>query len=144
MPRKKPFFTNILNNPFVLGFMHIPKRYGQSKIDLCPFCEKAATAKNSQDAPVCQSHKKMLLPELKCSCSSYLDLRKGKFGVYFNCMNCGNMNMKKALSLNPNMERGMPSDKSEEKTANKPLEKTIKKEAKEITITSDEVDINYS
>ena len=59
-------------------------------------------------------------------------------------MNCGNMNMKKALSLNPNMERGMPSDKSEEKTANKPLEKTIKKEAKEITITSDEVDINYS
>lgn len=144
MTEKEAFSTNILNNHFFLGFMHIPKRYGQSKIDLCPFCEKAATAKNIQDVPVCQNHKKTLLPDLKCSCNSYMDLRKGKFGVYFSCMNCGNMNIKKALSLNPSLESGMPSDKSGEKIANKPLEKTIKKETKEITITSDEVDINYS
>ena len=52
--------------------------------------------------------------------------------------------MKKALSLNPSLKSDMPSGKSEEKTANKPSEKTIKKETKEITITSDEVDINYS
>ncbi|MEK6876532.1 MAG: hypothetical protein AABX63_03915, partial [Nanoarchaeota archaeon] len=108
------------------------------------FCEKAATAKNSQDVPVCQAHKKTLLPDLKCSCNSYLDLRNGKFGVYFNCMNCGNMNIKKALSLNPSLESYMPSGKSGEKTADKPLEKTMKKQTKEITITSDEVDINYS
>ena len=122
--------------------MYIPKRYGQSKIDLCPFCEKAATAKNSQDVPVCQAHKKMLLPDLKCSCNSYLDLKKGKFGVYFNCMNCGNMNIKKALSLNPNfrVNTNVPVNEAIGKTVNKPL----KQDKKEITITSDEVDINYS
>ena len=122
--------------------MYIPKRYGQSKVDLCPFCEKAATAKNSQDVPVCQAHKKMLLPDLKCSCNSYLDLRKGKFGVYFNCMNCGNMNMKKALSLNPSFRNNANTAVSEAigKTASRPS----KQDKKEITITSDEVDINYS
>ena len=122
--------------------MYIPKRYGQSKIDLCPFCEKAATAKNSQDVPVCQAHKKTLLPDLKCSCNSYLDLKKGKFGVYFNCMNCGNMNIKKALSLNPNfrVNTNVPVNEAIGKTVNKPL----KQDKKEITITSDEVDINYS
>ena len=122
--------------------MYIPKRYGQSKIDLCPFCEKAATAKNSQDVPVCQNHKKMLLPDLKCSCNSYLDLRKGKFGVYFNCMNCGNMNIKKALSLNPRLgiDASVPVSEPIGKTVNKPS----KQDKKEITITSDEVDINYS
>ena len=122
--------------------MHIPIRYGQSKIDLCPFCEKAATAKNSQDVPVCQNHKKMLLPDLKCSCSSYLDLRKGKFGVYFNCMNCGNMNMKKALSLNPKPSVNTPVPVSE--SIGKIVSKPSKQDKKEITITSDEVDINYS
>ena len=122
--------------------MHIPKRYGQSKVDLCPFCEKAATAKNSQDVPVCQAHKKMLLPDLKCSCNSYLELRKGKFGVYFNCMNCGNMNMKKALSLNPKFraDTNVPVNDAIVKTVNKPS----KQDKKEITITSDEVDIHYS
>lgn len=122
--------------------MYIPKRYGQSKIDLCPFCEKSATAKNSQDVPVCQAHKKMLLPDLKCSCNSYLDLKKGKFGAYFNCMNCGNMNMKKALSLNPNFKvnANAPVNEAIVKTVNKPS----KRDKKEITITSDEVDINYS
>ena len=136
------FSATILNNHFFLEFMYIPKRYCQSKIDLCPFCEKAATAKNSQDVPVCQAHKKMLLPDLKCSCNSYLDLKKGKFGVYFNCMNCGNMNIKKALSLNPNfrVNTNVPVNEAIGKTVNKPL----KQDKKEITITSDEVDINYS
>ena len=122
--------------------MHIPKRYGQSRIDLCPFCEKAATAKNSQDVPVCQAHKKTILPDLKCSCNSYLDLRKGKFGVYFNCMNCGNINMKKALSLNPSFRNNTdaPVSWAIGKTASRPS----KQDKKEITITSDEVDINYS
>ena len=122
--------------------MYIPKRYGQSRIDLCPFCEKAATAKNSQDVPVCQAHKKTILPDLKCSCNSYLDLRKGKFGVYFNCMNCGNMNMKKALSLNPNFRTNTDAPVSE--AIGKTVSKPSKQDKKEITITSDEVDINYS
>ena len=122
--------------------MHIPKRYGQSKVDLCPFCEKAATAKNSQDVPVCQTHKKMFLPDLKCSCNSYLDLRKGKFGVYFNCMNCGNMNIKKVLSLNPNLR--VNTNVPVREAIGKTISKSSKQDKKEITITSDEVDINYS
>ncbi|MEK0369477.1 MAG: hypothetical protein QQN62_07745 [Nitrosopumilus sp.] len=126
--------------------MYIPKRYGQSKIDNCLFCGRIATVKNAQDIPVCAKHKNTPLPDLKCSCSSYLDLRNGKFGAYFHCLNCGNINMRKALALNPNI-----GDKQEiEKTANKPeiknepAEKTInkpKQDKKEITITSD--DVNY-
>jgi len=113
--------------------MYIPKKYGQSKVDSCPFCGKTATIKNNQHVPVCQNHKKASLPDLKCSCNSYLDLRKGKFGVYFNCLNCGNISMKKALALNPDI--GKPQTKPAEKTESKP-----KQDKKEITITSDDVD----
>ena len=133
--------------------MYIPKRYGQSKVDSCPFCGKIATVKNDQDVPVCHNHKNTPLPDLKCSCNSYLDLRKGKFGAYFHCMNCGNVNMKKALALNPDIGKPQtkPAEKTisetETKTENEQVEKTInkpKQDKKEITITSDDVDVNYS
>ena len=132
--------------------MYIPKRYGQGKVESCPFCGKIATVKNNQDIPVCAKHKNTPLPDLKCSCNSYLDLRNGKFGAYFHCLNCGNINMKKALALNPDIGnlQTKPETTNEtetkEKTENKPTE-TInqpKQEKKETTITSDEVDINYS
>jgi len=80
--------------------MHIPKKYGQSKIDLCPFCQKHATAKNKQNLPVCQNHKGEILDGMKCACGSTLEMLSGKFGVFFSCMKCGNMNLKKVLEFN--------------------------------------------
>ena len=80
--------------------MYIPKRYGQSKIDRCPFCQKQSTIINKQDVPVCHEHKNELLDDLKCACGSVLDIQKGKFGVFFSCMKCGNMSMRKMLEIN--------------------------------------------
>ena|SRR3989338_1563027 len=80
--------------------MHIPKKYGQSKVDLCPFCKKQATAKNKQSLPVCQNHKKEILDGMKCICGSTLDMLNGKFGIFFSCMKCGSMNLKKVLEFN--------------------------------------------
>ncbi|MFH0875137.1 MAG: hypothetical protein V1859_04305 [archaeon] len=80
--------------------MYIPKRYGESKIDKCPFCGAIATIKNKEKIPTCADHKDMILGEMRCSCGDYLDLKQGKFGPFFVCMNCGTMNMKKALEIN--------------------------------------------
>ena len=80
--------------------MHIPKKYGQSKIDKCPFCQKQATAMNSLKVPVCQSHKGEMLENLKCVCGLELRTMHGKFGTFFSCVKCGNINMKKALEFN--------------------------------------------
>lgn len=104
--------------------MYIPKRYGESKIDRCPFCSKTATSINKQGIPTCQKHKDRYLPALKCVCGETLDLKQGKFGPYFSCMNCGNMNFKKAMELNPNIKE----------------DKKVKKSSEEMTVTSDEVD----
>jgi transcription elongation factor Elf1 len=79
--------------------MYIPKRYGESKTFECPFCGKESIAKNSQGLNVCQDHKDRNLPDIKCVCGSYLDIRVGKFGPYFNCINCGNLNLNKGLEL---------------------------------------------
>ena len=108
--------------------MYIPKKYGYSKSQNCPFCEKIATTENSQGVPVCLDHKKENLQSLKCVCGEYLDIRKGKFGPYFHCMNCGNINFKKGLEMNPNISR--PTPKKEHAP-------------KETTITSEEVDLYY-
>ena len=123
--------------------MFIPKRYGQSKVDLCPFCRKDATTKNSQQVPVCYAHKASILKDLTCFCGDYLELRDGKFGIYFNCTNCGNINIKKALDMNPELGK---EPKTQEKTISQKETKLKenKQEKKEITITSDDVDINYS
>jgi len=121
--------------------MYIPKRYGQSKVDLCPFCRKDSTTKNKQQVPVCQTHKASILQDLTCFCGDYLELKDGKFGIYFNCTNCGNINIKKALNMNPELGK---EPKPEEKTESKPPISKTKQNKKEITITSDEVDVNYS
>jgi DNA-directed RNA polymerase subunit M/transcription elongation factor TFIIS len=80
--------------------MFIPKRYGESKIDSCPFCGRQAFIKNSQGVPVCKDHKDSILKDMKCACGEYLLMQEGKFGVFFNCLRCGNINMKKALEIN--------------------------------------------
>jgi hypothetical protein len=81
--------------------MYIPKKYGESKVENCPFCGKSAVTKNDQGLPVCSTHKLTKLGELKCICGEYLDMRIGKWGVYFICTRCGNINLKKALEMNP-------------------------------------------
>ncbi len=85
--------------------MHIPKRYGESRKDNCPFCGKQATAVNSQSVPVCIDHKKNTLDNMKCACGSYLDIRKGKFGAFFTCISCGAISMSKALEMNSVAEK---------------------------------------
>ena len=110
--------------------MRIPKRYGESKIDNCPFCGKIAVTKNNQQIPVCQKHKDEELKDLKCVCGEWLDIIQGKWGAYFRCMNCGNINFRKGLDMNPQIK---------EKTNNKEQSKT----PKEITVTSDELDYLY-
>ena len=80
--------------------MFIPKKYGQSRIDKCPFCQKQAVTLNNQGVPVCASHKEETLGDLKCVCGETLDLLKGKFGIFFKCMKCGNMNLRKVMEFN--------------------------------------------
>ena len=91
--------------------MFIPKKYGQSKIDRCPFCQKQATSMNKQNVPVCSSHKNEALDNLKCVCGSTLEMLHGKFGVFFSCTKCGNMNLRKVLEFNTIKTR-MKDDKS--------------------------------
>ena len=121
--------------------MYIPKRYGQSKVELCPFCKKDTTTKNKQQVPVCYAHKASILKDLTCFCGDYLELKDGKFGIYFYCTNCGNFNLKKALDMN--LDVGDEA-KTESNTETNPAKKKENEQKKEITITSDEVDINYS
>ena len=141
---------------------YLKKKYGESKISYCPFCNKIATQKNQQGLEVCYQHNKEVLPEFKCSCGLWLEQRSGKFGAYFNCSKCGNINLKKGLenneinNSNPNINSKQISRNinltvaSEIITDNKKqLTNTAeknhqdyenKKEKKEITITSDDVE----
>jgi hypothetical protein len=101
--------------------MYIPKRYGLSKVDVCPFCGKHATAKNDQDIPVCQQHRQRRIQQWTCACGEPLDLLQGKFGAYFSCINCGNISFAKAFEMNASR---IP---------------TLQEKPKETTIRSDEL-----
>src|SRR3989338_5459615 len=80
--------------------MFIPKKYGESRIEKCPFCQKQATTINKQGIAVCVTHREDTLDGLKCVCSETLDILKGKFGAFFKCIDCGNMGLKKVLEIN--------------------------------------------
>ncbi|MBI2558845.1 hypothetical protein HYW20_05980 [Candidatus Woesearchaeota archaeon] len=98
--------------------MFITKKYGQSKIDRCPFCRKHATSMNRQNVPVCPSHKGEILDNLKCVCSSTLEIRNGKFGIFFSCIRCGSMSLRKVLEFNavkPKMKNEKFSQMNEKK-----------------------------
>ena len=111
--------------------MFIPKKYGQSKIDNCPFCQKQAVTLNKQSVPVCVNHKEELLGDLKCVCGSILEMLHGKFGVFFKCINCGNINLRKAMEFN--------TIKARVKEENPYLNKTINSYGKTtITVRSDD------
>ena len=95
--------------------MRIPKRYGQSRIENCPFCGKQGVVKNKQGVPVCLKHKDSFLDGLKCVCGEYLDVKAGKWGPYFVCMNCGNINFKKGMGMNPQIKEKTDSKVEEKK-----------------------------
>lgn len=80
--------------------MYIPKQYGKSKIDECPFCNEQATVLSKQRIPVCNAHTSSILGDMKCICGEYVELRTGKYGFYFNCLGCGNINKKKIFEIN--------------------------------------------
>mgnify|MGYP001593293308 CR=1 FL=1 len=111
--------------------MFIPKKYGQSKVDACPFCSKQATSMNSQDVPVCYDHREEILDDLKCVCGSVLEMLHGKFGVFFKCINCGNMNLKKVLEFNT-INAGINANKTDPSTTIDSKGKTT------ITVRSDD------
>ena len=80
--------------------MKFPKKYGQSKVDDCPYCGKQAVIVSDEGIPVCLAHKHAKLNEMKCVCGDYLELMNGKFGVFFKCERCGTMNPKKVFEIN--------------------------------------------
>ena len=80
--------------------MYIPKQYGKSKVETCPFCEEDAFTLNSQRISVCDDHKNALLGDMKCVCGQYVELKQGRYGTYFNCLNCGNINSRKVFEIN--------------------------------------------
>lgn len=114
--------------------MRIPKRYGQSRKNICPFCGSDAVIDNPQRIPVCLKHKQESL-DIKCICGSWLDIRTGKFGPYFNCINCGNISFSKGLSM---YSCAGADTKNRKKDNIKDL--SPKKDPKETTITSDDLD----
>lgn len=110
----------------------IPKRYGESKVITCPFCTRTATVKNKQGLDVCTSHTASIFEEIKCTCGRWLEQRSGKFGPYFNCLHCGNINFRKALEMKELMGGRIPVPE-----ILAPSERTKQKET---TITSHDVD----
>ncbi|MBN2111999.1 hypothetical protein JW707_02760 [Candidatus Woesearchaeota archaeon] len=120
------------------------KVYGSYRIDRCPFCSRQAVTKNDEGVPVCSSHREQKLPDLKCICGDYLDLKTGKFGAYFSCFRCGNVSWQKAKSYNQEifsrLEKGEEPAKKQEKKGVLPLKQEPRKE---IVVTSDELDLMF-
>ncbi len=110
--------------------MHIPKKYGQSKKETCPFCNNGAVFVNKQGLSVCRKHKGTALEDIKCLCGSYLEIRKGKYGSYFFCINCGNISLKKGLMIREaNKKACIQNNKENKSTQEKyPVHKINKKD----------------
>ena len=146
--------TKVLKWKFFILFMFKKKVYGQYREENCPFCRKRGITKNSQGVPVCLDHKDRNLDGLKCMCGEYLDVKEGKFGPYFQCLNCGNINFRKGLELNPqimnsdgkkgssNPEKPQINIQKPKHEKSSPVER-IRFEPKETIITSDDVDLFY-
>jgi predicted RNA-binding Zn-ribbon protein involved in translation (DUF1610 family) len=113
--------------------MYMRKRYGESRIETCPFCGRQAIIKNVQGIPVCTDHRDKLLPEMKCTCGEHLLIQNGKFGVFFNCFKCGNINFRKILEINPDI---MKAEKIKEKVERPEIAK--KQESRIQTVRSDD------
>ena len=107
------------------------KQYGQSKVSYCSFCGKIATQKSDTGLEVCLQHKSETLEEIKCTCGKWLEQRDGKFGAYFNCINCGNVNYAKAMEI-----KAITHDPSKQKKKEAPLINTSPHISKPISSSS--------
>lgn len=117
------------------------KKYGSSKLITCPFCDRIATHKNEQAVAVCHRHSKSTIEEIKCSCGSWLEQRSGKYGAYFNCINCGNINFNKGMELKALHPPPLVIEKEPmPKMGERKREVLKKNECSEITITSKDVE----
>ncbi|MEK6822829.1 MAG: hypothetical protein AABY13_03290 [Nanoarchaeota archaeon] len=79
--------------------MRLPKRYGESKETKCPFCSKPAMSISVQQVPVCKNHVDTKLPDIRCACGSWLEMREGKWGPFFLCDRCGPVSFKKGIEM---------------------------------------------
>lgn len=132
--------------------MHIPKVYGQSKVSSCPFCGQSANVKNEQGVPVCKNHTKSFIQDVKCACGEYMDIREGKWGPFFLCMNCGPVNWRKGMEMNPQIaqqaapQKPIPFSQSTHAISpqlSKSLNKAFQPSKKPTVITSDDIDVYY-
>jgi hypothetical protein len=118
--------------------MYIPKRYGETRVDSCPFCGRAALIKNPQGIAVCKDHKDKTLDNMKCACGEYLLMQQGKFGAFFNCFKCGNINLKKTLEINSHLiSKSTESEKVEVKRVVNNIEK--KEFVKKFIVARDQI-----
>lgn len=120
--------------------MYIPKRYGESKSSECPFCGKQAITKNPQGVPTCLQHKEKYMDGLKCVCGDWLDVRSGKWGPYFTCMKCGNINWNRGLEMNPKFARDEEKRSEENKSEEKKVKEKRSTKPQNITITENDVE----
>ena len=56
---------------------------------------------SEQNVPCCSKHKKSVLPDMKCACGSWLDLKESKYGPFWLCLKCGPVSWRKGLEVNP-------------------------------------------
>jgi hypothetical protein len=123
--------------------MYVPKQYGESRRDACPFCKKQATTVSKDGVPVCVEHKGSALPEMKCACGSMLELKNGKFGAFYNCINCGNQRMSRVFELNDVYDTAASRPKSNSQKPFKEANQKIKdepdrKNPREIVVRADD------
>jgi len=116
------------------------KSYGNYKTSDCPFCGKIATQRNEQGMDVCRFHIKSKMQEIKCTCGSWLENKAGKFGPYFNCINCGNVNYKKGLEMKSMTTPTFQEEEPKRDFVRKEFRKESFRERKETTITSNDVE----
>lgn len=118
--------------------MYIPKKYGESKVDKCPFCGKQGILENKQGVSVCQQHRSAVLNDMKCACGETLDLMHGKFGAFFKCDNCGTMNMRKVLEMNEVKDvsgmKGIDTLREKEKIISDAINKKMKENSEYIPV----------
>lgn len=75
------------------------KVYGQSQNTKCVFCEKLATKKNKQGFTTCIDHVNEIMPDKKCICGEWLDIKESKWGAFYVCPNCGPISLTKANEM---------------------------------------------
>ncbi len=111
--------------------MRYRKVYGQSREETCMFCDKPATTENSQGLPSCKLHIKELLADRKCVCGEYMDIKKGKFGAFFLCANCGPVSIKKSEEMENGDYKLNKKFRKQQKTKYIPKEKLSEEKPKE-------------